>query len=285
MFEITAQVDTRLLNDVIYALEAMGDDRLPSTAKAVQDATYAIQQAWIDNSKGAFKRASGSYIAAIEQGAQYPYAGDIFRGAVINTAPHASAIEHGSRAWDMKKMLHTSSKARRSAKGKLYMIIPFRHGTPGSVSLKPMPKAVYAGARKLTTSRLTGTKQVDNQFGNPITKGKFKFGTRLNSNVGIRTKTLNKAQAGQAGVKNPYSYTWKSSPYKGMVKFPRHSSAGGSQYMTFRVMHEDSKGWIHPGTQPYHLAQRTAVKMTNPTLQMIEAGFNADLRLLLGAPN
>jgi len=281
MFEITAQVDTRLLNDVIYALEAMGEDRLPSTAKAVQDATYAIQQAWIDNSKGAFKRKSGAYIAAIESGAQYPYAGDIFRGAVVNTAPHASAIEYGTRAWDMKKMLHTSSKARRSKKGKLYMIIPFRHGTPGSVSLPAMPKAVYVGARKLTTSRLTGTKQVDNQFGNPITKGKFKFGTRLNSNVGIRTKTLSNQQARQAGVKPGYHYTRKASPDKGTVKFPRHSSAGGSQYMTFRIMHEDSKGWIHPGTQPYHLAQRTAAQMTPHVVNMINSGFNDDLRMLM----
>ena len=147
MYKITATVDEQKLADVIFALEALGANRLPNTAQAVNQSTEAVQQRWIDNSKNAFKRPTGAYMAGIENGLNYPFDNDIYKGAVINTAPHASAIEHGQQPYDMKRALFTSPKVRISKKGKRYLIVPFRHGAPGAggkeaSTLPTMPKNI-----------------------------------------------------------------------------------------------------------------------------------------------
>ncbi len=285
MFNVTAHVDTKRLDDVIFALQALGANRLPATAQAVETSTKAVQQRWIDNTEGAFKYPTGSYLAGIQDGLEYPYERDIYKGAVINTVPYAQWIEHGTPAHDMKRMLFTSTKVRISAKGKRYLIIPFRHGTPSAGSheggigesratLRTMPKAVYAMAKNLGRSRMAGAYYVNNPAaGNtPVIRYSYQWSNKLTQG------DLNVAGLGNVN-RRPH---WKSSPYAGMVRFPRHEATGQSQYMTFRVMHEDSTGWIHPGTPPKNLAKKTADEMAPVVVRIIEKGFDTDMRNYLG---
>lgn len=285
MFEVTAQVDAKGIDDVIFALQAIGANRLPATAQAVLQSTQLAQQRWIDNAEGAFKYPTGDYLAGIHDGLEYPYENDVYRGAVINTVPHAKWIEHGTPAHDMKKMLFTSAKVRISAKGKRYLIIPFRHGTPSAGShegghgtsratLRTMPQSIYHMARKLPASRqLTGRK-----VPNPAAGGRdairytYHWGGKLTPGdmAAVGVGTLNK---------RPH---WKSSPYAGMVRFPAHENTGQHTYRTFRVMHEDSKGWLHPGTPPKNLAQKTATEIQPAVVRLIEMGFNADMQNIMG---
>lgn len=257
---------------------------MPATATAVRQSTSMVQRRWIDNAKGAFSRPSGAYLQGIMDGDEYPYEGDIYRGAVINNAPHARWVEEGTPAHDMKAMLHTSNKVRISAKGKRYLIIPFRHGTPSAGSheggrgekratLQTMPQSVYAMAKGLDPSYRTGSREVINPVTNqPVVRHSYKWGGRLSANA-----------LADMGLQNlsrrPH---WKSSPYQGMVRFPRDDKSGQSLYMTFRVMSEDSTGWIHPGTPPKWLARQTAEEMQPIIVKVIERGFVKDVKQFMG---
>jgi len=285
MFTVTGQVDTQRVDDVIFALQSLGANRLPATAMAVMQATQLAQQRWIDNTTGAFRRSTGDYLQGIMDGLLYPYEDDIYTGAVINAAPHAKWIEDGTPAHDMKKMLFTSAQVRISAKGKRYLIIPFRHGTPSAGSheggrgtnratLQTMPPAIYAMMRSKAPSRqLTGMKVPNPAAG-------YRNAIRYTYHWGGKLKASDLAAAGLDQTnRRPH---WKSSPYAGMVRFPRDSSTGQHTYMTFRVMHEDSTGWLHPGTPPKNLARKTAIEIEPAVVRLIEIGFDTDMRNFMG---
>jgi hypothetical protein len=272
---VSVKLDDGRLRQVIFALQALGDMRLPETAKSVFQSTEIIQRRWIDNAKGAFLHSTGGYLLAIQDGLQYPFQGDIYKGAVVNTAPYAIWVEKGTPPHDMKKALHTSAKARRAKDGTLYLIIPFRHGTPSAgvdrATMQTMPKEIYAMAKALPMSVRTGSyNAISPNTGGSTARHTYAFGGRLT-----------KADVGNWGQRSQIApkYTWKSSPYQGMVRFPQGKT--GSEYITFRVMSEKSKGWFHGGTAPKPLAAQTA-QQTNPVcVALINAGFKRDLQNLL----
>lgn len=179
-----------------------------------------------------------------------------------NDAPYASFVEEGTKEWDQKKILQTSQRARRAKDGSLYLIIPFRHGTPGSVGLKAMPQRIYAMAQHLKRSNVTGSRMEPNAHGNPIQRLTYKWGGRL-------TPKAIEASGGSGADARRFG---------GMVKFGK---AGHSSYMTFRVMSEKSKGWIHPavaGRWPL----KTAIEVsTREGAQHLQDAFLEDLGRLL----
>jgi len=270
MFEITTTVEQDKLDKLIRGLELLGNNRLPNIANAVQASTLMTQQTWVDKTKFVFDRPTGTYAKGIQEGLVYPNDGDPYSGSIINTAPHAIYVEKGTNPHDMKKALFTSQKVRISKKGKRYLIIPFRHGTPSAGSheggvgasramLQTMPKSIYAQAKELAIGQQL--------------RGVGGYGRR--TQISQRNpKDLSQLQM----RKNPY--TWKASPYAGMTKVKSHPTAGGHHYMTFRIMHEDSKGWWHPGTPPLKLAEKTAKELDQPITSMIQRGVDRDLKML-----
>jgi hypothetical protein len=140
----------------------------------------------------------------------------------------ASRYESGYTSFDMKPGLLNGPNAKTDKAGHRYNVVPFTHSTPGSQRQKglPMPQ--------------------------PMDGDMKDFGRRSKNpwvvNLEARARRVPEPMA--AG------YTWKSSPYEGMirVKKPGHTS-----YMTFRRVTEewtDKKGrrrgsasdsWIHPG--------------------------------------
>lgn len=165
----------------------------------------------------------------------------------------AEEIENGRPPRDLKRMLDTSMKVRtvQSGKnaGKRYMIIPFRHNTPGNVALaQAMPKDIYAKAKRLdaskvigTGARLSGTGAMSLKTKKAITvpQQSYKWGSKLPAGLAAKLKE-----------------THATDIYAGMVRFK--TSAGGgksSSYMTFRVMMEGSPGWIVPAKQGLYLAK------------------------------
>ncbi len=270
MFEVSSTIDSSAFSDVMFTLEALGDNRLPATADAVARSTVMVQERWVHNAMRAFTHSGGSYVRGIMDGAQYPYQGDPYRGAVINTAPNADVVENGSAPYDMKRMLYTSPKARMSKDGKRYMIIPFRHGTPGTKSMAAMPKSIYKQAKSLAVSRRTSARQITNPVtGKKVTRNTYNWGGRL------RQSDVEAAGAAKVNMQPHY----KSSIYAGMVKMA--NDTGGSQYMTFRVMHQDSTGWQHPGTAAKKLAENTANEMESEVQAEIEKGFDQDMKTML----
>lgn len=186
----------------------------------------------------------------------------------------AKEIETGRPARDLKKMLNTSLKVRRTTTGKRFLVIPFRHNTPGnSAHAAAMPPHVHALAKALEASMVTGTgtrpsgqttllspktgmQPAGRQkpyLSNPKTKGPmmvaqnhYQWGDRL-------TRTAMKA----AGVSQA-----DRKRYDGMVRFDTSTpKAKSSAYMTFRVMMEDSKGWIVPAQPGQYLAKKVVDEM------------------------
>ena len=278
MIQLTTTIDQKELDQLIRALRMVGQHQLPGMARAVQAATLAVQQEWVDKAKGVFDRPTKKYMGGILEGHIYPMNNDPYSGAIINTQPHAKYIEYGTRPHDMKKALYTSSQVRVSKKGKRYLIIPFRHGTPSKGSheggsgtkramMNTMPESVYNKAKNMAFSHRTGGYIAKNRYTDKAYRNRYQWGGRLTQH-----------QVKEAGAGAKLKQHHKTNIYAGMVKFRRDEGTNTSQYMTFRIMHEDSTGWWHPGTPPLHLAQKTANEMRPIVERLIQNGFNEDLR-------
>jgi hypothetical protein len=196
-----------------------------------------------------------------------------FSSRVWSDSPIVNALEHGTGARDMKRALGTSAKVRLTAKGKRYLIIPFRHGTPGTVSFSSvMPQHIHELAKAMRASRVTSTRAVPNVI------GLHDAGTR--KPVMIQRRRYRWGDRLPAGLSSKLKPHHKTDQHAGMVRFDspqgRHS-----HYLTFRTMHEDSKGWIRPAMPGYHAAQAVTDALRPQAEQLFREAFEADVRALL----
>ncbi len=183
-----------------------------------------------------------------------------FSAVVSSDYRYADDIETGRPARDLKKMLDTSMKVRTSKKGVRYMIIPFRHGTPGSNN-NPMPKETYKESRMLPASRVTS------------------MGRRISGLHAVDRHTRKLLTVAQR------NYSWggrlqsPSKNHNGMVRFDTSSGkAKSSLYLTFRVMSEKSTGWIIPAQPGQHII-KAVVDRLQP---LAEKAFKQAITLDLG---
>jgi hypothetical protein len=149
-----------------------------------------------------------------------------------NDAPYAKGLEEGLPERDMKKDLATSPRARRAKDGSLYLIIPFRHGVPGSRGLNPMPRAVYRQAQALAHSRTLGAPSARmSATGFEVPRFTYRWNGRLSAG------DLSDTGMDEATVRR----------HAGIVRMGRQ---GQTSYMTFRVMSEKSPqgSWVRPAT-------------------------------------
>lgn len=172
----------------------------------------------------------------------------------------AKKIEEGTPEEDMKKRLPTAPKARKSKDGSLYLIIPFRHGVPGTRGLSSeMPKEVYKIAKAMSFSHHKGV-----------------IGTRLSA-TGHQVPLFDyqwgdKMRMGMIPKAKPWHVT---DYYDSMYRFKdagttkQKKSAG---YITFRTMSQKSspRSWIlptKPGLYPLDTAIQEAWNMRLPDLE------------------
>jgi hypothetical protein len=173
-----------------------------------------------------------------------------FAGEISSNYKYVQDIETGRPPYDLKKMLDTSLKVRLSKKGNRYLIIPFRHNTPGNVALAPaMPKHVYAEAKMLKASRLqsytsrlswTGAWDIKTKQPVRVRTRKYVWGGRL-----------------PAGLTPKLKPEHATDIHDSMVRF-KDNTTGGSTYMTFRTMSSKSSGWIIPAKPGLGIAMAVA---------------------------
>lgn len=194
-----------------------------------------------------------------------------FSAIVESDYKYASDIETGRPPRDLKKMLDTSTKVRRTKDGRRFLVIPFRHNTPGNEAHAPaMPQHVYNQASQLSASSVVST-------------GLRRSGEITSAHVGLGMRPLGEkrqrrspylssiADKGPAMV-TKRNYQWgerlgagsmgpnpkgKVDRYAGMVRFD--TSAGGkrhSTFLTFRMMMEGSNGWIVPAKPGLYLVKQ-----------------------------
>ena len=228
------------------------DKTFPHLAFAVRKITERGAGIWQSYASGAplpngetIHSRSGRYLRSIQQKSTGEFSGEVF-----SDLPYAKGLESGFPARDMKKMLDSSMKVRISKKGKRYLIIPFRHGTPGSNFRSVMPVEVHDIWRGMKSSHVTGRRHEVSQTGaisikrrSPVVVGRrtYRWGDRLKSE-----------QMLAAGVTGR-----KLRNMEGMVNF-KTQDGGHSSYMTFRVMVEGSSGWLAKARAGYYPAKTTA---------------------------
>lgn len=249
----------------------------PTLQWAVQRIAEAAHTRWLSYATGrplpggaTIGGRSGAYAQSIQLRQLAP-----LRWQMFSDAPYAAAIEYGTPATDLKRALLRSAKVRRVAgrgphRGQRYLIIPFRHGTPGTVTFgsNVMTNDQHALARELAPSRAIGaTRRPSGNFpGQTVHQAVYQWGERL--------------PEGLAPKRHPRHAT---DPLAGMVKF--QSARGGNkdtQYLTFRVMGEWSPGWLRPA-QPGKFPARTALNdFRDLTEQAFGAALERDVAALMG---
>jgi hypothetical protein len=205
----------------------------------------------------------------------------------------ASDIETGRAPRDMKTMLNTSSKVRRTEDGRRFLVIPMRHNTPGNGALaKAMPTAVHELAKTMAPSRVLAMKE---RPSGEVTTLSPKTGMHA---AAKQTPYLSNPKTKQAAQVVARKYAWggrltasaiknagldaaTAKRYSGMVRMDTSTPGGGksSSYMTFRIMMEGQTGkWIIPAQPGLYIAKKVEADMQPKA----EAAFSAAVKKTLG---
>jgi hypothetical protein len=266
------------LGDVLPPGSSLTKDAFPNLSYAVQNLAVKAQEQWMRYARGepmpdgrSIGIRSGGYLRSIQLRQVNDFAAEVY-----SELPYATALEEGMPARDMKKMLGSSWKVRVSKKGKRYLIIPFRHDTPGSVQGNPMPQAVHEWwkAPNREASHITGAhERVSGALGSSIATRRqmtvpgrsYHWGSRLSK------AALQGLGADQAQVRR----------MAGMVHFRNPESGGHSSFITFRVMSEDSPGWQAPATPGFWPARTTSDQLRPIAETIFARALQTDIQALL----
>jgi len=159
-----------------------------------------------------------------------------FKAELFSDYRFAQEIETGRPARDLKKNLHTSQRTRMAKSGahagQLYLLIPFRHNTPGHTALaQAMPKPIYLHAKALSLSHVSGLGTRLSATGAKVAQRHYQWGESLPKGLVPKLKAHHTTDI-----------------YAGMKRFNTSAGQGkSSAYLTFRVMGEwQSNKWIIP---------------------------------------
>ncbi|EAP3462095.1 hypothetical protein EAN04_24545 [Salmonella enterica] len=260
-------------------LASFNKDVYPRLSKSVDVVGQKIASRWVDE----------VYKAKLWSGEKDAYAQSIswkmtgpLSGEVVASYKYASDIESGRPARDLKRMLGTSLKVRRTTKGQRFLVIPFRH------NVKSMPPALYEQAKALEASTVTG---MGERRSGEITALSPQFGMRpLGEKRQKRSPFLSNPSSKGAMMVKQAQYQWggriaagffgpnpkgKTDMAAGMVRFDTSSGkAKSSAYLTFRIMSEKSQGWIVP-PQPGQFIAKRVVENIRPHAEKLFAGAMA----------
>ncbi len=283
-FLVDILIDERIAQGVVTRAE------FPSLAYAVQRMAGYGQSIWQEYASGktlpngkVIRARSGRYMRSILTRQTGDFSSEIYSDLL-----YAKDIEQGTPARDLKRMLDTSMKVRMSKKGKRYLIIPFRHGTPtntpgsdgkNATGMNVMPESVFDAWKGMKKSRIvsvsrraSGNGSYDLRTRSPfmVAQRKYKWGDRM---TGDQLRAL-----GVSGRQLKHM--------KGMVHMQQRKGLGKKggvhgQYLTFRVMSEDSTGWLVKARDGAWPAKTTAAELRPIAEKAFAGAVEADIRRLL----
>jgi hypothetical protein len=270
------------LGSILPTGAALNGRQFPALSYAVQTIAQLAQDNWVAYAHGAplpdgkaIQNRTGEYARSI----LVRRTGDL-SAEVYSDLAYAHAIEEGGPARDMKRILNSSMKVRVAKDGKRYLIIPFRWNAPGSVMGHQMPEQVWSwwqgrGASHIVNGemnykRLSGTGTYDWRTRARITTPAWRYhwGERLGKDA--------LAAAGVTGK--------AAQRMRGMVNFRNPGGKGGSahsQFLTFRIMKEGSKGWIVPAQEGKWPARTVAQQLQSVAEDAFSAAAQADIEQML----
>ena len=182
---------------------------------------------------------------------------------MMNTTDEAKRIEEGTPPFDMKTVLPKSKKARMSKNGDLYLIIPFRHGTPTAKYLNAMPKSIHKVAKQLAYSYHLGTVGTRiSATGHEVPVFGYQWGDKLT-----------KQQIASLGMDEK-----AQKRYQGMYRF---GPAKHSNFITFRTMSQRSAGWIKPAVPGFFPMQQAIEVSMVDGMPKLAAAVQADFMAMI----
>jgi len=242
---------------------------LPSVPEAIRQGGLLLQAAWVTQAQSGqwFSANTGTYVRGLQttDSYQYPAHGNPLAALVVNTAPHARLIEEGHGGFHLPSRIPwaTTRKARRTKRGRWYLIIPFRHGAhrtgtgiTGQAQRTMLPRPVYARARRL-------------QPGQHLT-------AHVSAGRGVHMPGLTPYRPAYAPNIRPH-YT-HASIHEGLSK---RGARGHTQYLTFRTMRQDSPGWHIPPQAPRPIAHWVVRQQTPVVAQLLVDAATRDVQAAL----
>lgn len=315
-YEIVYDIDYAALYEIIALIEQKHRDGLEkegsATIRAIRESSFLVLNTWIKKAESKFTHSRADYVGGFDGGLLWPFQGDPLYARVTNHWPRAIYYEKGWEPFNMKKALQTSDKVRISKDGKRYLVIPFEHGTPGTTTKRAMPQEIYSEAKRLKPSFEIGKKYEGSirqattrndadllRKNNPkrVERRDYQWGDKLEVDYPLeRSEPKPYRIKTDDGYKDVISAPHKTNLYQGMVRFETNQNIvrdmmGASKfgfknqtdsmlrhglYNTFRVMSEDSQGWIHPGVKAMNLRGETYEETKDEILQKISDAVKKD---------
>lgn len=260
--EISAQ-----LPELLFA--QLRPDKMKRVAEAVDRVANRVLREWVRFAHGKVEvggrrltRTTGAYAHSIQVRPLDDNPRSIGR-RVFSDSPYAQIIELGAPRRDQKEALKTSLMVRVSSKGKRYLIIPFRHGTPGTSTMRPMPEDVHEIVKNhkgsgvlVHAARPSG--QIPEIQQAAIRRGlpSGMYHTMGRSLVMVPGRWYKWGDRAPEFAHHKLKKEHKTDPYAGMVRM-EHDQPGSrhSEYVTFRTMSEDSPAdsWIIKAKEGFHV--------------------------------
>ena len=203
----------------------------------------------------------GEKLSAREVNQDLPFT--INAGEAMASTPVAVYLERGVKTYDMKETHPKGKRSRVSKEGVPYLIIPFRHGTPGSKYYSEMPEQIYKKIRDaikrgevMLSQRAKGAKRSPNYQGELIPRAQYNWGTRISGTGLEQLEGLIVAD-----VSTPKSRR--------------------STYMTFRVISANSPAhkWIVKARPAMNITKHVATNTQQIIADIITSGLKQDLGL------
>lgn len=273
--------------DLAQRLELAGvvnEKVMPLMRQAVKAVAAATARKWQEQ----------IYAAKLWSGEKDAYAKSIqwqmtgaFSAFIYSDYKYAADIETGRPPRDLKKMLDTSMKVRRTKEGKRFLVIPFRHGVPGSKN--EMSPSVYAMAKALTGSRVDA--KIQRPAGQITNLSPFTGMSPASKKMQRQNPFASNTQTRKAAMVTGSMYQWgdrlmkqqlrdlglsktEQKRYAGMVRFDTSSGKQKrSSYMTFRIMMEGSSGWVVPAQPGQYVLAKVLTEMQTKAEQAFQAAI------------
>lgn len=251
------------------------------TAPLLNQAVRAVAQAVANNWEGEVHQAK------LWQGERDAYASSIdwemtgdFTAVVRADYKHAREIEEGRPARDLKKMLGTSDKVRRTEKGKRFLVIPLRHNVKKlqAAGLAGVAEALEASMVTGETTRLSGevthlspqTGMSKSPHQKPfLSDRRTKAEARVAQNIYNWGSKLSSKQAGRN--------KWAQGLHRFDTSTP--GSSKSSEYLTFRIMMEGQSGWVVPAQPGQYIAKKVVDAIQPKAEQAFAAAVKKDFGL------
>lgn len=266
------------LQALVTNLELISYKAMPNTYRAFKMASSLIMYTWKTYAMGApipgggkkLRNPTGAYAKSIKIRTLAPFNHEIY-----SDSPIAKYIEDGTKEYDMKtthpfgprgRVIKNTRKDKTgkivAREGDAYLIIPFRHGTPKSLSYSKIPQQLYDQIRQaikndeinLSSIKKGRRERSPNYKGELIPRAKYNWGTRIKG----------------TGIPELENMVVMDTSTK---KSPR------SSYMTFRIISVNSPAhkWIQKARAARNITKYVVQNTEKIVTEIIQSGLKKDL--------